>query len=59
MFPSLASQQALKASALPKLVGAYDGVNVKLDMCGGIQQALRKIYVAKALGMKTICPQKQ
>jgi L-alanine-DL-glutamate epimerase-like enolase superfamily enzyme len=36
------------------LAEAYDGVNVKLDKCGGIQQALRMIYVAKSLGMKTM-----
>lgn len=36
------------------LFDAYDGVNVKFDKCGGIQEALRMIYVAKSLGMKTI-----
>jgi L-alanine-DL-glutamate epimerase-like enolase superfamily enzyme len=39
---------------IPKLTDAYDGINVKLDKCGGIQQALRMIYVAKSLGMKTM-----
>ena len=33
---------------------AYDGIHVKLDKCGGILQALRMIYVAKSLGMKTM-----
>ena len=53
-LPLIADEAAVNASALPKLVGAYDGVNVKLDKCGGIQQALRMIYVAKALGMRTM-----
>jgi L-Ala-D/L-Glu epimerase len=29
-------------------------VNVKLDKCGGIQQSMRTIEVAKSLGMKTM-----
>jgi len=44
----------VSASAIPQLVDAYDGVNVKLDKCGGIQQALRMPYVAKSVGMKTM-----
>lgn len=53
-LPIIADEAAVSASAIPKLVDAYDGVNVKLDKCGGIQQALRMIYVAKSLGMKTM-----
>ncbi len=53
-MPIIADEAALSPRAIPKLVDAYDGVNVKLDKCGGIQQALRMIYVAKSLGMKTM-----
>ena len=53
-LPIIADEAAVNARAIPKLVDAYDGVNVKLDKCGGIQQALRMIYVAKSLGMKTM-----
>lgn len=53
-LPIIADEAAVNASAIPKLVDAYDGVNVKLDKCGGVQQALRMIYVAKSLGMKTM-----
>jgi len=53
-LPIIADEAALNTRAIPKLVDAYDGVNVKLDKCGGIQQALRMIYVAKSLGMKTM-----
>lgn len=53
-LPIIADEAAVNAAALPKLVGAYDGVNVKLDKCGGIQQSLRMIYVAKSLGMRTM-----
>lgn len=53
-LPIIADEAAVSARAIPKLVDAYDGINVKLDKCGGIQQALRMIYVAKSLGMKTM-----
>lgn len=53
-LPIIADEAAVNPQAIPKLVGAYDGVNVKLDKCGGIQQALRMIYIAKSLGMKTM-----
>jgi L-alanine-DL-glutamate epimerase-like enolase superfamily enzyme len=53
-LPLIADEAAVNARAIPGLVDTYDGVNVKLDKCGGIQQALRMIYVAKSLGMKTM-----
>ena len=53
-LPLIADEAAVNAYAIPRLAEAYDGVNVKLDKCGGIQQALRMIYVAKSLDMKTM-----
>jgi L-alanine-DL-glutamate epimerase-like enolase superfamily enzyme len=53
-LPIIADEACLNAAAVPHLVEAYDGVNVKLDKCGGIQESLRTIQVAKALGMKTM-----
>lgn len=53
-LPIIADEAAVNVQAIPKLVGAYDGINVKLDKCGGIQQALRMIYVAQSLGFKTM-----
>jgi len=53
-LPIIADEAAVNARAIPKLADAYDGVNVKLDKCGGVQEALRMIYVAKSLGMKTM-----
>ena len=53
-MPIIADEAAVNVQAIPKLVDAYDGVNVKLDKCGGIQESLRMIYVAKSLGMKTM-----
>lgn len=53
-MPIIADEAAVNARVIPKLVEAYDGVNVKLDKCGGIQESLRMIYVAQSLGMKTM-----
>jgi L-alanine-DL-glutamate epimerase-like enolase superfamily enzyme len=53
-LPIIADEAATSPRAIPGLVNAYDGVNVKLDKCGGIQQSLHMINVAKSLGMKTM-----
>src|SRR5262249_17017977 len=53
-IPIIADEACLSAAAMPQLVNAYDGVNIKLDKCGGILEAKRAIDVAKALGMKTM-----
>lgn len=53
-LPIIADEACLNVGAIPKLVDAYDGVNVKLDKCGGIQQAFRMIGIAKSLGLKTM-----
>jgi len=53
-LPIIADEAATSVRAIPKLVDAYDGVNVKLDKCGGIQESLRMIYMARSLGMKVM-----
>jgi L-alanine-DL-glutamate epimerase-like enolase superfamily enzyme len=53
-LPIIADEACLNIAVIPKLADAYDGVNVKLDKCGGMQQALRMIQIAKSLGMKTM-----
>jgi len=53
-LPLIADEACLNAAAVPKLAEAYDGVNVKLDKCGGLLEARRTIEIAKALGMKTM-----
>jgi L-alanine-DL-glutamate epimerase-like enolase superfamily enzyme len=52
--PLIADEACRHASDIPKLAGAFDGVNVKLDKAGGILEAYRMIQVAKALGLKTM-----
>ncbi len=53
-IPIIADEACLHPSSIPALVGAYDGVNIKLDKCGGMLEAYRMIQVAKALGLKTM-----
>lgn len=53
-IPIIADEVSLHPSDIPKLKDAYDGVNVKLDKCGGILEGYRMIQIAKSLGMKTM-----
>jgi len=53
-IPIIADEACQRASDIPKLKEAFDGVNVKLDKSGGILEAYRMIQIAKALGMRTM-----
>lgn len=53
-MPIFADEACLRPADIPKLVDAYDGVNIKLDKAGGILQAWRMIQIARALGLKTM-----
>ena len=53
-LPLIADEACERPADLAKCAGIYDGVNVKLDKCGGILEACKMIQVAKALGMKTM-----
>ena len=52
--PLIADEACQRASDVPKMVGAFDGVNVKLDKTGGMLEAYRTIQVARSLGLKTM-----
>jgi len=51
-IPIIADEAVKTASDIPKLAEAYDGINIKLMKAGGLQEALRMIWLAKSLGMK-------
>lgn len=53
-IPIIADESCLHPSDIPKMAGAFDGVNVKLDKAGGMLEAYRMIEIAKSLGMKTM-----
>jgi L-Ala-D/L-Glu epimerase len=51
-IPIIADEAVKRAADIPRLAGAYDGINIKLMKSGGIQEAIRMIHVARALGLK-------
>jgi L-alanine-DL-glutamate epimerase-like enolase superfamily enzyme len=53
-LPIMADESAVFVEDLPMLVGAVDGVVVKLAKVGGIGPALRQIRLARELGMKVM-----
>jgi L-alanine-DL-glutamate epimerase-like enolase superfamily enzyme len=53
-MPIFADESCLHPSDIPRLADAYDGINVKLDKCGGVWEALRMIHTARAHGMKVM-----
>ncbi len=50
-LPIIADESCLVATDVARLVGAVDGVNIKLAKCGGLREALRMVAVARAHGM--------
>lgn len=53
-LPIVADEAAVRASDIPRLVGACDGINVKLQKCGGVAAARAMIAAAHDLGLKVM-----
>lgn len=53
-LPIVADEAAVRASDLDALAGACDGINVKLQKCGGIAEARLMIEKAHGLGLKVM-----
>lgn len=51
-IPLLADENVTRLADIPKLHGAFDGINIKLMKCGGVREALRMIHTARSLDMK-------
>jgi len=49
-----ADESAQILSDIPRLVGRYDVVNIKLDKCGGLTEALEMARSARAHGLKVM-----
>ena len=49
--PLIADESHQTADDVIALAGAADGINIKLSKCGGIQEALRAVSVARTLDM--------
>ena len=50
-IPVCADESSHARSALPRLVGKYDAVNIKLDKAGGLTEALAMAEEAERLGL--------
>lgn len=50
--PLVADESCHDRTSLPRLVGKYDYINVKLDKTGGLTEALGLITAARAAGLK-------
>jgi len=50
-LPIIADESCVMATDIPRLVGAVDGINIKLSKCGGLRQALAMIATARAHAM--------
>lgn len=51
ILPVIADESCVVASDIPRLVGAVDGINIKLSKCGGLREALKMIATARSHGM--------
>jgi L-Ala-D/L-Glu epimerase len=50
-LPVIADESCVTTADIPRLIGAVDGINIKLSKCGGLREALRMIAVARAHGL--------
>jgi L-alanine-DL-glutamate epimerase-like enolase superfamily enzyme len=53
-LPIIADESCVLATDIPRLVGAVDGINIKLAKCGGIAEALRMIHTARSHGLSVM-----
>ncbi|MBI3193780.1 MAG: dipeptide epimerase, partial [Ignavibacteriae bacterium] len=53
-IPVIADESVISLQDIPKLYGAFDGINIKLMKCTGLREAMRMIHTAKAAGMKVM-----
>jgi L-Ala-D/L-Glu epimerase len=53
-LPLIADENSLRLHDVPKLQGAFDGINIKLMKCTGLREGLQMIHTARACGMKVM-----
>jgi L-alanine-DL-glutamate epimerase-like enolase superfamily enzyme len=53
-LPIVADESCEVASDVARLVGAVDGVNIKLAKCGSLREAVRIVHAARAHGMSVM-----
>jgi L-alanine-DL-glutamate epimerase-like enolase superfamily enzyme len=50
-LPVIADESCVTSADIPRLIGAVDGINIKLSKCGGLREAHRMIAAARAHGL--------
>lgn len=53
-LPIVADESCRTSADIPQLVGAVDGVNIKLAKCGSLREAIRIVHAARAHGMEVM-----
>ncbi len=53
-LPIYADEDAVTAADIPRLLGAVDGINIKLMKCGGFVEARRMLALARVHGLKVM-----
>jgi len=51
-IPIIADESVKTSKDIPHLAEAFNGINIKVDKAGGLQESLRMIWMARSLGMK-------
>ena len=51
-IPVFADESLMQASDIPRIAPYFHGINIKLQKCGGVQEALRMAGMARALGLR-------
>ena len=47
-IPVIADESCRTTADIPRLAGAVDGINIKLEKCGSLREAIRMVNVARA-----------
>ena len=53
-MPIIADEACLHPGDIPRLAPHFDGVNIKIDKCGGLLEGRRMIELARSLGLKVM-----
>jgi L-Ala-D/L-Glu epimerase len=53
-IPIVADESCRVAADVPLLAGAVDGINIKLEKCGSLREALRLVHVARAHNLQVM-----
>jgi L-Ala-D/L-Glu epimerase len=53
-MPLIADESVCSLADIPRLKGAFDGINIKLMKCTGLREAVKMIHTARATGLSVM-----